>query len=124
MDHVWVAYEADCAQVGRETFHDCQVCGVSKAHDGTFTFLGGLNVHFSTDCRRAQEEIRFYLTGRIDGLGNALEGPDSEGREIVGLLRRALQERRPNPQLVEVLRAVQNIVGRPAPRDVQRALGF
>jgi hypothetical protein len=125
MEHTWVEEEVDCAQVGWDIFRTCSVCGVSQSHDGTFTYMAGYgNPRFSTDCTLAQRELHLYLLGRLDGLGAAFEGPDSEGRAIAGLLRKAVKEEKPYALLFRVLKTVENIQGRPAPRDVQRELGL
>ncbi len=89
--HTWKTSEpVDCAQVGWETFDHCEVCGVMRV-DGDkytsqrfetqvklpqYTIIDPLAraervklvdhwVEFSMDCAVAQEQLLYYILGRV-----------------------------------------------------------
>jgi len=126
MEHNWKSTWEDCAQLGMNEFRTCTRCGLGRMYDNRNCRLDGLSYtdpYFSMDCDEAQKELRLYIRGRIDGLTAALEGGDPEGYKIVSYLNRAMKERTLQ-EVIKVLQKVQNIKGRPSPREVRETFGF
>jgi len=112
-DHVWQEGEThDVPPVGTLTDFTCVICGLERSDADRVTtpwamlpYVSGSShafIRFSMDCDLAQEQLRFYILGRLHGAETAT--PTWFGTGVVHAMRQALVGDNQLP-MVRVVRA-------------------